>query len=298
MSVQGFAFLRKEAGQTSFRALGPLKRILNTSKIGHTGTLDRFAEGLLIACVGKMTKFSPYLTRQDKCYEATFKMGEETDTLDPEGAVTETGTIPSLEEIKKRLPDFESEALPQKPPAYSAVHIGGKRAYRMARKGDVFDIPERIVKIYRIQYRGWEAPFLRLRIRCSSGTYIRSLARDLGRACGTFAHVTRLNRTEIGPFSLEEASLVESFAPEALQSVFPVISRLPRPESRILPARLSEIFQKTGQFPWEEFRPSLEPGKHYAFFDEQHHFSALVDCEASPFKIRVRNFAPDPEPVQ
>lgn len=197
--------LRKEKGVTSFSSLRYVKKHIN-KKTGHCGTLDRFATGLLIACCGRFTKKVPLLTGMDKVYRAVIEFGKETSTLDPEGEVVATASLPSYDVIEKQVSLMTGE-LDQIPPVFSAIHVDGKRSYELARKGETVEMKSRKVKIYSAEIMKWEAPFLTVELHVSKGTYVRSYARDLGKACGSCAYLTELERTKIGPFSLNEAIL-------------------------------------------------------------------------------------------
>lgn len=195
--------LRKEAGVTSFSSLRFVKKNIN-KKTGHCGTLDKFATGLLIACCGKFTKKVPLLTGMDKVYRAVIKFGEETTTLDPEGEVIKTAQVPSFEVIEKQVNSMVGE-LDQIPPVFSAIHVDGKRSYELARKGQTVEMKSRKIKIYSAKILDWNSPYLTVELHVSKGTYIRSYARDLGKVCLSCGYLTALERTKIGPFSLEEA---------------------------------------------------------------------------------------------
>jgi len=209
--LNGAVLLDKPPGTTSFGALGPLKRGFETRRIGHTGTLDPFASGLLIALVGKMTRLAGYVTDYGKEYFATFRFGEETDTLDTEGKVIYRGQVPTETAIRGALPAFLG-AIDQRPPAFSAVHVDGVRAHRLARSGQEVDIPPRRVVIDAFEPLDWNPPDLRVRISCGKGTYVRSLARDLGVALESRAYVRELRRTRIGPYSVDAAVAPETAA--------------------------------------------------------------------------------------
>lgn len=202
----------KPAGLTSFQALYPLKRELGTKKVGHCGTLDKFASGLLIICAGKATSFVPAFTGMDKEYLADVRFGAETDTLDPEGAIVGTGPLPSRSSVEAALPKFLGVSL-QVPPVFSALHVDGKRAYKLARAGKVPEMEARSIHIHEIDivsYDG-ESGTARIRVVCSKGTYIRSLARDLGLACGSRAYLVGLRRTKIGAFNVDDAVAPDEF---------------------------------------------------------------------------------------
>jgi tRNA pseudouridine55 synthase len=197
--------LNKRAGLTSFESLGEIKRILGTGRVGHTGTLDKFARGLLLVLSGSALKLSPWFSSRDKRYEALVRFGLETDTLDPEGETIARAPPPSCEAVEAVLPRFSGEIM-QAPPEYSAVHINGKRASALARAGETPEMKQRPVRIFRLELRSWEPPFAKMAVHCSSGTYIRSLARDIARAAGSRAHLASLVRTQIAGFRLEEAA--------------------------------------------------------------------------------------------
>ena len=200
----GVLLLRKQAGLTSFEALGAVKKALGSGKVGHTGTLDKFAEGLLLVLTGRALKLSPWFSHCDKQYEGTIRFGVETDTLDGEGAVIAEAGIPSREAVEKVLPQFIGPIM-QAPPAYSAIHIDGKRASALARSGAIPEMKKRPVHIYQLELRSWEPPFARIFVHCSGGTYIRSLSRDIALASGSRAHLSALVRTRVAGFMLEDA---------------------------------------------------------------------------------------------
>jgi tRNA pseudouridine55 synthase len=207
MSPAGVLLIDKQPGETSFRSLGSIKRTI-CKKVGHTGTLDKFATGLLVVLVGPFTKLNPFFTNLDKEYKAVFRFGMETETLDPEGAITDTGPVPDLEAIERACEAFTGTQM-QRPPLYSAVHVDGKRAYKRARDGEQVELDAREITISSIDIDAWQPPYLHLTISCSKGTYIRSLARDMGRSMDTCAFVSELRRTRVGPFTLEQAKPAE-----------------------------------------------------------------------------------------
>lgn len=203
--------INKESGVTSFQTVSRVRRKLKIKKAGHAGTLDQFASGLLLILTGRYTRLVEYFTDFDKVYRATFEFGKETDTLDPEGRVIAESGIPPLSEIETALPSFFGK-ISQQPPQYSAVHIDGERAYRLALKGREVEMPSREIEIFDWKILDYRPPFLEVQIHCSKGTYIRSLARDLGRACGSCAYVTRLERLAVGGFSLSDAVTVDALS--------------------------------------------------------------------------------------
>ena len=195
--------LDKKAGITSFTCLNTVKKTVN-KKTGHCGTLDKFATGLLIALCGKYTKLNQLFMGLDKTYIAKIEFGKETDTLDPEGKIIDTKALPTFEEIEKKVKSYVGKII-QIPPVYSAVHIGGKRSYKLARQGQNVQPEGREVEIYRADIISYDAPFLTIELNVSKGTYIRSYARDLGRLCSSCAYVKELRRTQIGPFNIYDA---------------------------------------------------------------------------------------------
>ncbi|WP_319561264.1 tRNA pseudouridine(55) synthase TruB [Marispirochaeta sp.] len=209
----GIILIDKNEGFTSSDTVRLVGRRLKAKKTGHTGTLDKFASGLLLCLVGSFTRLSSYLTEQDKVYDATIEFGRETETLDPEGEVCGEGPIPELSEIEAVLQGFRGE-ISQKPPVYSAVHIDGTRAYKRALKGESPDMPSRRILIEYLEITGYKAPLLSLQIACSKGTYIRSLARDIAYELGTVAFVSSLRRMKVGSAVVEDSSRVEDIGEE------------------------------------------------------------------------------------
>ena len=205
-SHSGLVLLNKPRGITSFRVLSSLKKSINSKKVGHTGTLDKFAEGLMLVLTGKMTKLAPFFTNMDKEYRAVFKFGEETNTLDPEGKVIFSSPIPSFGEIESQIKFFTGEIM-QIPPDFSAIHVNGERAYKLAVKGKKPLLKERPVTVYNYEVENWEPPYLHVKVNCSKGTYIRSLARDLGLATSSRAYVSELQRTKVGVWNIENSVL-------------------------------------------------------------------------------------------
>lgn len=202
--VAGIAAISKPSGVTSFAALSPIKRSLGTGRVGHAGTLDRFATGLLVVLAGPYSRLCPAFSSLDKTYAATVIFGEETDTLDPEGEVVARAAVPSRETVESVLPAFRG-CIMQAPPVYSALHVDGERAYERALRGEAVEMKSRPVEIRELELLEFEGARARFFVRCSSGTYVRSLARDIALAAGSRARLEALERQSIGPLSLEEA---------------------------------------------------------------------------------------------
>jgi tRNA pseudouridine55 synthase len=212
--TEGIVLLDKPPGQTSFQSLSLLKHRLATRRVGHAGTLDRFADGLLVVLTGRMTRLCAFAANLDKEYVAVVFFGRGTDTLDPEGAVIAEGPVPRRGEIDAVLPDFKG-TISQVPPVFSAIHVGGKRAYEAARRGERPVMPPREVTIYEVELLDFSGAEATLRVSCSKGTYIRSLARDIAEKLGTCAHLTRLRRIRIGGFDVANARTPDLFDPGA-----------------------------------------------------------------------------------
>jgi tRNA pseudouridine55 synthase len=198
----GLILLNKKPGITSFDALKDIKSALGTGKAGHTGTLDKFASGLLLVLTGRALKLSQWFSHCDKQYLGKIHFGAETDTLDPEGKITAKAAVPPREKVQQVLGKFTG-VIAQIPPVYSAVHINGRRAFELARSGKTPEMKERKVTIYKLELRSWEPPFADIFVHCSSGTYIRSLARDIALAAESRGYLESLVRTQVAGFTLE-----------------------------------------------------------------------------------------------
>lgn len=212
--MEEIIYVDKPTGMTSFGAVARVRRILSQReghkvKVGHTGTLDPFATGLLILLAGKATKKAPELTKKDKVYEATIRLGETSTTGDPEGEITATGAeLPSEEQVAEVLKQFTGK-IEQRPPIFSAIKINGERAYKLARKGQEVEMPTRTVEIYSIEQISYSKPELQIRTHVSSGTYIRTLAEDIGKALGCGAYCSQLRRTQIADYKIDELPMFE-----------------------------------------------------------------------------------------
>lgn len=195
--------INKKSGITSFNCLYRVKKTVN-KKTGHCGTLDKFANGLMIALCGKYTKLNEQFMGLDKTYIAEIEFGKETDTLDPEGEIIATAEVPEYEKICTCVEKLTGEIM-QVPPVYSALHVNGKRSYELVRDGKKVELEARRIKVFNADIISFNPPFLTVSLHVSKGTYVRSWARDLGKLTGSCAYVTKLCRTQIGPFSLSQA---------------------------------------------------------------------------------------------
>lgn len=213
--TDGIILIDKPAGMTSFGVVARVRRVLSEQagkkvKVGHTGTLDPFATGLMILVTGKECKNAGTYTKLDKVYEATFRLGEVSSTGDPEGEITEIkAEIPTVEMVEKVLKKFTGE-ITQRPPIFSAIKINGRRAYKLAREGKEVEIPLRQVSVYSLKLLNYTYPEVTVRVHVSSGTYIRSLAADIGEVLGTGAYCTVLRRTKIADWRVEDALSLEN----------------------------------------------------------------------------------------
>ncbi len=205
MALEGLLLIDKPAGPTSHDIISQLRRLTGIRRIGHAGTLDPLATGLLLVCIGRPTRLLEYLLEQPKRYEAAVRLGQSTDTFDAEGhVVAEMPVNAAASDIEQALEQFRGPIL-QYAPAYSAVKRNGVPLYKLARQGLDVERPSRTVTIYDLQMLSWEKPTVQLDITCSAGTYIRTIADDLGNALGCGGHISALRRTTIGDFSVEQA---------------------------------------------------------------------------------------------
>ncbi len=215
----------KPAGISSFGVVAKVRGALKAQfghkiKVGHTGTLDPFATGLLILLSGKMTKKSSEFLKLDKVYEATMKLGYVSSTGDPEGEIEPYSTSPpskplELEKIRPVVQSFVGK-IKQTPPRYSAIKINGERAYKLARKGQEFEVPSREIEIYKIEILRYEWPEVKIRCFVSSGTYIRTLAEDIGVELGTGAYLIALRRIKVGEYNIKDAADLDSLVHTSL----------------------------------------------------------------------------------
>ena len=239
--VTGILLLDKATGKSSQRAVHEVQRALGASKAGHGGTLDPMAEGLLPVLLGSATKLSRFLLEGDKGYEATFLPGLVTDTLDTTGQELERRPFDlSAEQIEAALTPFRGQ-IEQVPPMYSAISIGGKKLYKLARKGIEVERQPRAVTIYALELLGWDGREARIAVSCSKGTYIRSLIADIGTQLGCGACMSGLRRTAAAGFSVADAVTMEQLEravaeggadalvirPETLFEALPIVSPQP-----------------------------------------------------------------------
>ena len=291
--LHGWIILDKPLGLGSTTAVSAVKRILREAgepktKVGHGGTLDPLASGVLPIALGEATKLAGRMLDATKAYDFTIRFGEETDTLDGEGeVVAKSEARPTLEQLEAVLPEFTGE-IEQVPPAYSALKVGGKSAYARARAGEEVELKARKTKIFELRTVDATADSVTLSATVSKGTYIRSLARDISRALGTVGHVSYLRRTRAGPFSIESAIsldfLEEAAKARALtRTVLPLVAALDDiPALPVTPdhAQLLRHGQRLSGFP-------AKPGLQLATSEDTP--VALVEALADGLKV-VRGF--------
>jgi tRNA pseudouridine55 synthase len=229
--TSGILLIDKPEGVTSFEVVRRARKALGIRKIGHLGTLDPMATGLLPLCLLEATKLVPYLMPGSKVYRATVRLGITTDTQDATGVVVaRCETLPAPEEIYRAAAAFVGEVT-QIPPRYSALHCQGERAYRLARRGEAVELAPRTVTVYELVVDEVALPEFTMTVRCSQGTYVRTLAQDLGEALGCGAHLSALRRLAVGSLRVEEAITLEALAKlgreELAQRIIPLAHCLP-----------------------------------------------------------------------
>lgn len=210
MQEDSVLLIDKPSGMTSFGVVARVRRKLSQqlgkkAKVGHTGTLDPFATGLMIIVTGKECRNAGMYSKLDKVYEATIRLGQTSTTGDPEGELTDVSDRqPTLDEVNGALSTFVGE-IQQTPPIYSAIKINGQRAYKLARAGETVEMPVRTVTIFSLNLIDYTYPAVKIRVHVSSGTYIRTLAEDVGKVLGTGGYCSELRRTKIADFSIDDS---------------------------------------------------------------------------------------------
>jgi tRNA pseudouridine55 synthase len=214
--VSGVLVVDKPVGLTSHDVVQIIRRGTGIRRAGHTGTLDPRASGVLVVLIGPAVRLSEYVSASDKRYQATIRLGSSTDTFDAEGRITSSASVENIteEQFEDILDQYVGE-IEQVPPPYSAIKVGGRKAYEMAREGEEVNLEPRVIQVYSLELLDWDSPEAVVDVFCSSGTYVRSLANDLGNALGVGAHLVGLRRTKSGRFTLRDAvplrRLQESF---------------------------------------------------------------------------------------
>ena len=232
--TSGILLLDKPIGPTSHDAVARVRRAAGLRRVGHAGTLDPLADGLLVLGLGPAARFLEYLVGLDKTYETTVRLGQATTTYDSEGEVTAEHPVSvSAAQLTAALDAFRGP-IRQRVPSHSAVKRDGRPLYESARRGEMIDLPQRDVVIHALDLLAFDPPLVTLRVACSSGTYIRSLAHDLGAALGCGGHVAALRRTAVGVFSVDGAVPLDTLTPESVAAALlppaAAVAHLPRLE--------------------------------------------------------------------
>ncbi len=294
MSNSGFVLLDKIAGETSFKALFPLKRVFSTKRVGHAGTLDLRASGLIIAATGRCTRLLPFIEAKDKCYSFRLHLGYETDTLEWDGEVVEqderTLAI-TREALEAVLPQFTGD-IEQVPPKYCAVKINGVRASDLMERGRNIELKPRKIHIGELKVigegevtegcSGKEFATFDLICECSKGTYIRALGRDIGRALGTYACVSQIRRHRIGNVTLDKAVRGENLTRENL---LPVDAVLDFPVVRLTDEQVA-VIRQGNWLPWKEKVEGVGPEGHVFAANMQGEVLSL--CHYEPGRIKPK----------
>ena len=300
MSNSGFVLLDKIAGETSFKALFPLKRVFSTKRVGHAGTLDLRASGLIIAATGRCTRLLPFIEAKDKCYSFRLHLGYETDTLEWDGEVVEQGEALALtrEKLEAVLPQFTGD-IEQVPPKYCAVKINGVRASDLMERGRNIELKPRKIHIGELKVigegevtegcSGKEFATFDLICECSKGTYIRALGRDIGRALGTYACVSQIRRHRIGNVTLDKAVRGENLTRENL---LPVDAVLDFPVVRLTDEQVA-VIRQGNWFPWKEKVEGVGPEGHVFAANMQGEVLSL--CFYEPGRIKPKFYLGEDE---
>lgn len=283
MTPSGLLIIDKPAGPTSHDVVGRVRRVAGTRRVGHAGTLDPLATGLLLVGVGRATRLIEYLVGLDKVYETTVRLGQATTTYDAEGEVTAEKPIAVDEAAIHAALDAFRGTIRQRVPPFSAVKRDGQPLYQRARRGETIDLPEREVTIRALDLLAYDPPLLTLRIASSSGTYIRSLAHDLGQALGCGGHVVALRRTAVGHFAVENAVALDALTPETFRAhLLPpeaAVAHLPRVTFNADEARLLGQGQRL-------LAPDDAPPGDVAAFGPDERFLGVVMAEIGEWRAR------------
>lgn len=292
--TSGLLILNKPTGITSRQAVDAVVRVTGQSKAGHAGTLDPLASGVLVVAVGQATRLIEYVQQLPKRYEATFLLGRSSPTDDTESPVTELAAAspPTATQLAEAAAQLTGRVF-QRPPAYSAVKIGGRRAYQLARKGRNVDLAPRPVMVYRLEILAYQYPELRLAVECGAGTYVRALGRDLAEKVGTAAVMSALVRNRIGPFHLSDA-----LAPQSLSTVtwrehlVPMRCAVEHLPQITVTANDADRLRRGEPLPtrWTSDAPKSLP---WAALDAQGNLVAILAPRGPECLAPVRTFAPE-----
>lgn len=285
--MNGLILLDKPEGVTSFAALGGLKRALGTRKVGHTGTLDPFATGLMVVLSGSCTRLAEYVTALDRHYEARFRFGLTSDTLDRDGDLMPGGTIPERRTLEDAIRQ-QVGLIEQVPPAYSAIRVAGERAHGLARQGTPPVLAPRTVEVFSFELREWTPPDALISVHCSKGTYIRSLVRDVAADVGTVGLVQELRRISVGPFQVVQAVPPEAFDPARdVRQGRQVLEAIAGARAATVAESAVARVRNGGRLAVDDVSPDegtgVEPGR-YGLFDAKGALLALADYDGDRFR--------------
>jgi tRNA pseudouridine55 synthase len=289
-TTTGILVVNKPSGITSRKVVDHVVRLLPRTKVGHAGTLDPLASGILLVCVGSATRLVEELQRLPKVYRAGLRLGARSDTLDADGQVVEVPSpgIPSSPEIEHAVQAFSGDVV-QTPPDYSALRIKGRRAYDLARAGHRVELAPRTVRIERVTVLRYAWPNLELEIECGSGTFIRSIARDLGEALGCGGLIDSLVRTRVGPFAIECAVGPAELSTESLDThLRPGLDAVPGMARVVLDARQIDSVSHGRRVPAAELGLQPAPGGMVALLDTFGSLVALGDVDPTTGWVQPR----------
>lgn len=286
--MDGVINIFKNTGMTSFDVVRKIKKAAGTGKVGHTGTLDPEACGVLPVCIGKGTKIIDYIMNSDKIYEVEFKLGIKTTTYDLEGDVIQEKDSSNIEneEILKSIYSFERE-YSQIPPMYSAIKQNGVRLYELARKGIEVERKGRLVSIYKIEDVRINNPYISMKVKCSKGTYIRSLCYDIGEDLQVGATMTKLKRSKTSKFTEEKSINIEDINSENIKNyIISVEDALDNYEKLVTSNKFSKLLiNGVKVFDKRLTKEKVEIGKLYRVYDENNNFIGLGKSDHQGFKI-------------
>lgn len=282
--MEGVLSIDKPSGMTSHDVVNRVRRIAKMRRVGHAGTLDPLATGVLLLCLGRTTRLIEYLVGLPKVYKTQIRLGQTMDSYDADGQlIAEQEVRATQDQIALVLEDFRGEIL-QKPPMFSAIKRQGQPLYKLARQGVEVERPFRAVKIYDLQLLKYDKPFVDLQVTCSAGTYIRSLAHDLGNQLGCGGHVATLQRTAVGSFLLENAVNLNELTPESLDHHLKpsdqTVSHLPRLDLAQAEAVRLGHGQKVPHF------AELPQSKLVRAYNEQGVFIGIVEAKPSYWQAK------------
>lgn len=292
----GLLNVNKPAGMTSRQVVDRVLHIVKPAKCGHAGTLDPLATGVLIVCVGRATRLIAYVQQQPKTYRAEFLLGRTSDTDDTDGEVVTQDETPPITrvQIEDALPLFVGE-IEQTPPQFSAIKVQGRRAYALARKGKSVDLKPRPVTVHRIDFIAFDSPKLTLEIECGSGTYIRSIGRDLGQQLGCGAVMSALERTRIGAFTSQDALSLEALTDgrSLTTPLHPLIDAVPSlPRHTCTPGEAADVCQGRRLTGISDIDRLPTDAEEAALVDETGHLLAIAEIDRRHASLRPRIVLP------